>query len=142
MTTNITVTLTGKTYDEVIAAAQTLVQSSTITTTTVAKKAIKKAAAVVDEDIELEDVEDAMLAGAEETLEDEEIGFDAEPEEKPKARKAAKITEKDLNEALKAFATANGRPKTLQVLEKKFKVKSILELKPDQYPAVLAAFKK
>jgi hypothetical protein len=67
---------------------------------------------------------------------DEEMDF----EEKPKAKtKAPKLTEKDVNAAAIKHAKANGRDKTLALLSKKFKVKSILELKPDQYADAVAA---
>jgi hypothetical protein len=64
--------------------------------------------------------------------EDEEI----EAAVKAKAKKA---TSEDVNAAAMAHAKINGRAKTLAILTKKFKVKSVLELKPDQYDSVISA---
>lgn len=100
------------------------------------KPVAKKAAAVVEES------EDLLM----DTEEMDELGFDGgeaeELEEKPKAKKEApakKLTDKDVNAAALAHAKENGRPATLAILNKKFKVKSILELKPEQYGAVITA---
>lgn len=107
--------------------------------------------------VEIEEIMEASSEEAEESLgEDEEttevaeeqMGFDDmeaedEVEEKPAkpAKGAKKFTDKDVNEAALAHAKKHKRKATLEVLQKKFKVKSISELKPDQYGAAIAALK-
>lgn len=54
---------------------------------------------------------------------------------------AKKLTEKDVNDACIAHAKIHTKPVTLGILSKKFNVKSVLELKPEQYPAVVDALK-
>lgn len=85
-------------------------------------------------EVEEEEVEETF----EQETEVEEEGF---LEEAPVAasKKASKLTDKDVNNAAMAFAKKNGRPAVLEILSKKFKVKSILELKPEQYAVVVKA---
>lgn len=132
--------------------------AGTTATTIKGKKTGKKTPPPPADDEELIDDgdpgEDMEMASTddEETIEDEE-SFDAEEEveeEEAPAKKAkaatktdkpAKLTEKDVNRAAMAYAKVKGRPAVLKILEKQFKVKSILELKADQYPAVMKALK-
>lgn len=157
--TNIQVTITGRTPEEICknmtaaakawawkAASSTSTASGseemTVTATPAPKKTKKAAAPAVVE----EQMDEMAALGETETTEDEssEMGFDADEVEEmpaPKAKKAAKLTDKDVNAAAMAHAKIHGRPMTLKILSGKFKVKSILELKPEQYAQVIAALK-
>jgi hypothetical protein len=55
-----------------------------------------------------------------------------------KAAKPKKITLDDVNDACKAHAQANGRPATLDVLQKNFKTQSVTALKAEQYEKCIA----
>lgn len=114
------------------------------------KAASKKVAApVVDEDetdLLSEDDESNNLGDLDDSTSDDGLNFDSEDEaeeieEQPKAKKAPKVTEKDVNAAAMAHAKKHKKINTLALLQKKFKVKSIMELKPDQYAAAIAALK-
>lgn len=100
----------------------------------------KKAAPVVEDEEELD-----LLADDEASEDTEELDFDTEEiEDEPASKKTAKakeITEKQVQDAAKAHAAKHGRKVTLNILEKKFKVKTVGELTAKQYPAVIAALK-
>ncbi len=140
MTHQFSVTVTAGTLGELIANIQTTLS----TLDTLEPKAVTtKKAATTKKTAAPQALEEDMLGddAGEATEETEELGFDSEEEKPAKkaASKAKKITDKEINAAAVAHAKENGRPATLAILQKKFKVKSILELKPEQYPAVLAA---
>lgn len=126
--------------DNVVDAQKILASLETKTETPApkAQKAPAKKAAVVEDEDEMS-FDDAATEDAEEIL-DEDVIEDEIVEEKPKAKKAAapKLTEKDVNAAAMKHAKKYGRTETEGIL-KKFKVKSILELKADQYAAVIKA---
>lgn len=74
--------------------------------------------------------------------------FDAEEvdeaiEEKPKTKKAKKVTLDDVNDACKARAAAvggkEGRAEVLSILKKQFKTSTVTDLKPENYQAVIDA---
>lgn len=90
------------------------------------KKPAKKVAASFDDEAE-EEVEET---------EDEEV-----EEEAPKAKKAKAPTKDDVNEACKLHAKRHSFDDTKALLMKKFKTSSVSKLKPEQYPAVIAAMK-
>lgn len=102
--------------------------------TTITGKTTKAQAAVTvsdDTDLDNDDFDTP------ETDTDLDEDFDTPP---AKTTKAAKVTEKEVNAAAMAHAKANGGKKaTLTILKNKFKVASILELKPEQYAAVIKA---
>ena len=93
----------------------------------------KKAAPAFDDDEE-------TTAAAVEAAEDDDEDFTAPPK---KAAKPKKITIDQVNDACKARAMETGgkegRAEVLAILKKKFKTTSVAELKPEQYPAVIAA---
>lgn len=146
-TTNMQLVLNAQTYGQCIDQARELVSEYDAAPgrkAALAKVASgktgkgKQAAAVVDDE--------ELSLDTEETEEAEELGnFDdlggeteeaEELEAKPaKTGKGKKLTEKDVNVAAMAYAKVHGRQKTLALLTKKFKkpIKSILELKPEQY---------
>lgn len=139
----IQVTLKGKSVQELLAQAQAFIDADApvaLAGATTGKRS--KKAAAPKEDETLDTILDEV---ADETATDEELpGFDDEEsgeelEEKP-AKKSAKITDKDVNTAAMKHAGKHGRPATKAVLAK-FKVKSILELKPEQYAKVVQALK-
>ncbi len=141
----IAVTLKGKNLGEVLAQAQALIDSdaSTAVATATTGKRGKKAAAA-------EELDESLIEGGEENGEvvadetggeEEQLGFDMAEEEPPPKTTKKKLTDKDVNQAAMAHAKKHGRPVTLKLLAKNFKVKSILELKPEQYPKVIAALK-
>lgn len=152
----IEITLKGKTMGEILTAARSIVDeidqlqasaSKAGASTTTAPKAKRKPPTAT---VETADDLDLDLAGDEDDLASEpanaaydELSFDEETEEEaPKAKKtkaapAPKIG--DVNDAAKAHAKKNGREKTLAILTKKFKVKSVSELKPEQYAEVIKA---
>jgi TATA-binding protein-associated factor Taf7 len=104
-------------------------------------KAGKKAAKGFDdsEESEEEEAEESEEEEAEESEEEEE-----EEEEKPakgKAGKAKKLTADDVNDACKELAGRTNRATAMAVL-KKFKVKSVSDLDPSDYEAVIKALKK
>ena len=159
----ITLTLTGKTLGDVAAQAMNFAQTAqggiklgtaptTKAATTTTKTTAKKAAAPI-EDLDLGDSEivdddlvDADLGDA--TDETDDASFDDLEEEAPakvatKTTKAAttKLTEKDVSNQALAHSRKHGRPKTLAILKKTFKVGSLSELKPDQYAKVILALK-
>jgi len=113
------------------------------------KKSSAKKNDFEDED---EDLAEGAATADDETdqpAEDEEASFDSNLEEDeeevpPKKKKAQKkITLEDINDACKARAGRTGgkagREEVLGILKKKFKTSSISDLRPEQYPAVLAA---
>lgn len=93
-------------------------------------KPSKKAVAAFEEETE---------EAAEET-EEEEADFAAPVK---KAKKAAKVTLDDVNDACKARARAVGGKKGIEavkaILLKKFKTDSITKIKEENYPAIVAA---
>jgi len=149
----VSLTITGQNLGELAAKAMTFAQTAqegiklgAATTTT--KKAKKSApAATVDADDELAgdiEAEEDELSLEATSDEDTEMGFDDEEEveEAPKkATKSKKLTDKDVNAAALAHAKKYTRPKTLELLKKKFKVASISELKPEMYGKVIEALK-
>lgn len=104
------------------------------------KKASKKASSFDDED-------EGEADEAPEVSEEDEASFDSDDEDEdalPKKKKAQKkISLEDVNDACKARASQTGgkagREEVLKILKKKFKTSSLTDLKPEQYPAVLAA---
>lgn len=145
----ITLTVTGATLEQAVNRMREHVEEFDAKTASAgpSKPAKKKAKPApveeLDEEIEVEELDEEIEDDVEEL--DEEIeDEDDKPAPKAKAKapaKAAKLTEKDVNAAAIAHAKKNGRKATLTVLLKKFKVKSILELKPDQYASAIAALK-
>ncbi len=76
--------------------------------------------------------------------ETEEESEEEEEEEAPKAAKgkgAAKITVDDVNDACMARAQRTNRAEVMAILKKQFKVKSVTELEPSDFAAVVAAMK-
>ena len=148
MNTQLSITITGASLPELIAGAKKFVtanQTSETTTTVAASKkaAAKKAAPQVEE---TEEIDTDLIGGDEEETETEEtddaLSFDSEDEEEaPKAKKAPKLTEKDVHAAAIAHAKKNTKAKTLELLQKKFKVKSIMELKPEQFAKAIEVLK-
>lgn len=148
-TNNIQITLRGSTIQDVVAQARAFVLSAGGEVTTAAihqdapapkTKAPRKRAAT-----NIEPLETKTTA---ETLNDDDgqmglMAFDGGDEtevvEEPKKTKPKKVTSEDVNAAAMAHAKVNGRAQTLAILTKKFKVKSVLELKADQFESVLKA---
>lgn len=144
METQVAITFTGANLNEVVAGAQKFVLANANQVGKTAAQAAattKKKAAPIVETEEVEDL-DLMDGDAEET-DDQELSFDdvEEPEEKPKAKKAAKLTMKDVNAAAMTYAKKHTKAKTLELLKKKFKAQSILELKEEQFGPAIAALK-
>lgn len=146
MTTDaLKVTITGRTYSDVIGQARKLIEEydgapargPTVTTRT------KKTKPVETEETELlgatEETEELSLDGG--TEDEGDLSFDSTEETTGKKTASKKLTDKDVNQAAMAHAKKNGRPATLKVLKGKFKVNSIVELKPDQYADVVKALK-
>lgn len=138
----IAVTLKGGTIAEVLQQAQSLIDAEgTVTTigpTTTGKRG-RKAAPVADTDLLADDSdagEQLELGG-----DDTETEVDSFLEEPPKETKTKKLTDKDVNTAAMAHAKKHGKPATMKILNGKFKIKSILELKPTQYAEVIKALK-
>lgn len=145
---NFSLTIHGKTFQDVIAQASALVETARefqakgqarevaaapVEMPKVPKKSKAVAAAPV-----VEEVQEDMFNDIEGDGED----FDAPVVETPKpAKKAKAITSAEINEACLAYAKVKGRPATLAILSGKFGVKSVLELDAKQYPAVIAALK-
>ena len=153
-TQNFKVTLTGKNFSDVISQAKDLVNTygnyspsgsggdpgvksggSARMATKVTPA--KKAAPVEDE--ETYDL-DTTSASDDDTDFMDVPDEDDVPVKKTAAKtKAPKLTDADVNTACKAYAKVHGKPATLAILKKKFKVQSILELKADQYAAAIEA---
>lgn len=126
------ITLRGASFSDVVAQARALVTEAekfqAKTTPVAAPKAKAKAAPVIEE---------SFLDDAEETSDD--FGGFEEPEEpKKKEKKTPKITEATIQKAAAAYAKENSREAVYKIL-KKFKVKSVLELKESQYEDVMEA---
>lgn len=148
-TQGVQITFKGTSFGDCIAQARALIEGMTgVAETEMTVEApqrkpgrpkTKVAAAPVAEEPELMASEETETdaVGFDEASED----FATEETEEPKAKtaKAKKYTDKDVNTAAMNHAKTYGRPKTLAILSKKFKVKSILELKPEQYGEVIAA---
>lgn len=136
----IAVTLKGTSIQDIVEQAKALIEAdgaAAVTTATTGKRG-KKAAAAVETDTDLDD----LNGEAQETETTDEIESFDEVEETPAApAKSAKITDKQVNTAAMNHAKKFGRPATMKILAGKFKVKSILELKPEQYGKVIAALK-
>jgi hypothetical protein len=128
------VTLKGSNLGEIVERARTFIeQTEGATTTPKGKKARGKTAVEDTEDTDL------LANGADDT--DTTNDF-LDEEEKPKAAKSKKITDKDVNAAAIAHAKHHGSKKaTLKVLKTKFDVESITELDEDQYAACIKALK-
>jgi hypothetical protein len=150
MQPQINVTLTGSNLGEVLTGARSLVATLEKATTT--GKTAKRATRAIDEDDQLEmadDIEETEDTDTE-TEEVEEADFGAEDEDieeappkktaKGKTNGAAKITQKDVIRACKAYSEEHSRKDALKILAK-FKVKSVNELTPDQYGPVIKAMK-
>lgn len=139
--TNISVTLNGANLDEIRKQAMSFLA----TTETEAKptRSRKQAAPTTSElpDETLDEVAEETVEESFDSLEDVSEETIEETPAKTAKKKTTKLTEKDVNEQAMAHAKKFGRPKTLEILNKKFKVKSILELKPEQYAAVILALK-
>ncbi len=91
---------------------------------------------------ELENFGEEIEAAADE--DEGDLGFDEMSEDEapaPKATKAKKLTDKDVHSAALAHAKKFTRPVTLKLLAAKFKVKSIAEIKAEDYGKVIAALK-
>lgn len=151
MGTQLTVTISGSTHAELIEGAKKFVAASGAVTTAGAatkaaaapKKAPVKAAEETEDLLGSDDAgDDSLLGDGSDDAGDDSLSFDATEETPaPAKKKAAKITEKEVNAAAMAHAKANGRPETLKILKSKFKVASLTELKADQYAAFIAALK-
>jgi hypothetical protein len=140
----IEVTLRGANLQEIAKQAQLLFGTTTTATAPVRQTpTTKKAAAEIESDFTLDEVAETEV----ETETTDEVGFDLSADEDdtetpaPVKTKAKKYTEKDLQTAAKNHAKVYGRPKTQALLTKKFKVKSLLELKPDQFASVIETLK-
>lgn len=134
---DIAVTLKGKSMADIVAQAQMLIDAdanTAVTTATTGKRGKKAKTEAVEEETEL-------LADTETSEDEGQLGFDMDEEEEEPTPSAKKLTDKDVNTAAMAHAKKHGRKETMGILTKKFKVKSILELKADQYPAVIKALK-
>jgi len=146
------ITLKGASFSDVVNQARQLVieaeafrgtATPTVTKATPTKtKAPVKKLEAVDADDELagdieigDEAEETDELSFDDETEDEVEEVQAAPAKTAKTTKAKKLTEKDVNAAAMAHAKVHGRQKTLALLTKKFKrpIKSILELKPDQY---------
>lgn len=92
----------------------------------------KKAASFDDDDSAEEENEDESDDASEEESDDIDVGS-------LKKGKAKKLTGDDVNDACKAKAAESSRSEVLAILKKKFKVKSISDLEPSQYAAVIKA---
>ncbi len=122
----ITLTLKGKNLMDLVGQAESFIEGTgKVTAQPKARKGKAAPAEVVEEQLDLGSTEETM-------------DFTGEVEEPAKEAKAKKLTDKDVNDACMAFAKANGKAKTMAILAK-FKVKSILELKPETYGKVIAA---
>ncbi len=154
MDLNLSITITGKNPAELaakaLATAKALGAAAENTRTNAAPKGkiSPKAAAAADDADDLIDDElptETDDDEAQDFMADDDAGEEIDDEPAPvktKGTKAKKLTEKDVNEALMKHAKKTGdRKKTLAILVKKFKVKSVLDLKPEQYAEVIAAFK-
>ena len=131
------VTLTGKNFADVIKNAQTLVNTyGSVGSTNEVKSTIIKTAPAKKVVAPVEDEDDFSLDAAAD--EDDDFTTEVTTPAK-KATKAPKLTDSDVNNACKAYAKVHGKPATLAILKKKFKVQSILELKADQYGAAIEA---
>jgi hypothetical protein len=60
-------------------------------------------------------------------------------EDKAEETEESATTIEDVIEGFRAYAKAKGRDKAGEILQKKFKVKAVRDLKPEMYPKVLAA---
>ncbi len=149
----LTVTVSGKTPAELKTkleeAAKAAAKWTGAGATAAGKPTTKKAKAeeeFEEETLEAEGEEEESFDDAEEETEVEEEELEEEEleeeEEAPKkSAKGKKLTEKDVNAACMAYAKKHDRKAALEILKKKFKVKSILELKPEQYADVMKALK-
>lgn len=147
MSVQLAVTLTGKDFSELKKSAMQFLEMENIaptkTTPTAPKKKAAPAPVEETEEFESEETEDAndianFDDADEEPTEDEAEVEDEEteaPASKKKSapafatKKAAKITDDQLNKAGIAHAKRHTRPKTLALLKKHFGVKSLLEIK-------------
>lgn len=139
----IEVKVAGATPAEVLTKLNAAVATWTKTGATAPAKTTKKVAAPIEETEDEELSLDANDELADDMAFDDVPEYDEEVEEpapKKTAAKAKKLTEKDVNAAALAFSKAKGRPAAMKVLAK-YKVKSILELKPEQYAKVIADLK-
>ncbi len=140
----IAVTLKGTSIQDVLKQAQALIDAdhgTALAVATTGKKGKKPQPAAPVED------DDILLASDDEVTEDtpadedDALSFDDATDEEPAAKKTKKLTDKDVNAACMAHARKHGKAKTLALLAKTFKVKSILELKPELYSKAIAALK-
>lgn len=141
----IQVTVRGTTHAEIsknLNAAAAAFAAANAPGTTTGRTSTKRAAPQQEPQEDNTDL-DGLDASPEETTEVDETTFDEMPEEiaPPKAKAKTKLTDKDVNNAAMAYAKKHGKPATMKILTGKFKVKSILELKPEQYQTVITALK-
>lgn len=145
----IQVTFKGATINEIAVQAKAFVMAATAPVTSVAKGApgdvVKKAAPkpveIEDDEVPADD-EDVLADDSAEDGSFDDIEDDEEIEAPPKkaAAKTKEVTEQAVQLAAMAHAKKNGRKATVTILEKKFKVKSVAELKTQQQrSAALAA---
>ena len=132
-TGTIEITLKGQNFGEIVSLAQKLVAEADAYTTTEATPTKKRKAAPP---VEVEEPIDEETETLEATDEDESF---LEEETPPPKKSAKKLTEKDVNTAAMKHAKAHTKKETMKILTGKFKVKSILELKPEQYATVIKA---
>lgn len=105
------------------------------------KKALKTAATKkAAKSFEDDEDEEEKVESKPEADEDEEESFDKPAAKAAKSKKAKKVTREDVNAALKAYAKTTTFAKTKALLQKKFKIESVDDLEPEQYPEVIAAF--
>lgn len=147
------VTLRGKSFGELVSAAENFIEASDKVTAKSTTGKRRAAATTTTDDDEILDEDTTDDTTTEETDTDEQMEFDmdgsddeetldeTEEETRPKKTTKGKITDKQVNQACIAHAKKHGRKKTSAILAKKFKVKSVLELKTEQYGAVIAALK-
>ena len=136
----INLTLSGKTFADVHAKAVALSKELEKFKATTGGKTAKPAKVVEEDETTFgsDEIEDDTSFDTPEEMLGDDAGED-ETQTKPAKTTKVKLTDKEVNAAAMAHARQNGRPATLKILEKKFKVKSILELKPEQYAAVVKA---
>jgi len=146
------ITLKGASFGDVINQAKSLILAAhtfemTTTKTAATKTKGKVQAAALEEtdeetlDEETTEVDETETAEFDST-DEETTEVDEELETAKKVSKAAKakskkLTSKDVNDAAMNYAKIHGRAKTFSILQKKLKVKSILELDVNQYETAL-----
>lgn len=141
---DIQVTITAPTPAGVLAKLQTAVLAwggSPQVASPAPKAAAAKKAKPAATEVVAESLADEPSSFGEETFEDAGETFGDEPEVvETKDAKAPKVDVAAVHAACLAHAKKHSRPETMKVLAK-YKVKSVSELKPETYAAVVKALK-